>query len=529
MGRDDAPSAAFQKPGVPLTIRRGRSFPRASGFIPIWVPSLNFDENDDSLRAMSLVGILTLIAISNRLGAAKSAFLKAKVCIMITRPKKWIREIGGAMSWAAASTALEIGDIRVEEWRMTLVPFRQTVDIAPPSVTKTSCETELKEGTPDWRGPFLLPGPDWAFRGLHVETLEAVLADDPSVRLEIGRDFALDPDWASVAALPFGRSPAGTKVRFSYGYGLSRIDLLAQSPDGRAVWIQGIEHKSQPRLPVPPPGYTPLLSVVLPNYARALTPDMICILDPSYDGVPPIARAEHVAGLRAKLESDAPVTMIFFGDSITVQPAADFLDGKGNYVDQFAAWLRERYPQREVVVTGRNETAESRTRRTVVVKAGVGGDDIAGGGRRLESDVLSRRPDLLVVMFGINDENRSASGGNVVPPPVFRANLTYIVKAVRSMGAAVIVMTPGMKNPYWSATTGNIAEYAEAARAVAQEQGVCLVDNYRAWEQIRKRGYTPMVLLGNCINHPVDIAHDQMFRGLRAALETSVGAAFPQQ
>jgi lysophospholipase L1-like esterase len=441
---------------------------------------------------------------------------------MIATWGRWLCGLGGLIVFGGAmAAALELEDLRVEGWRLTVVPLGQTVVIEPPSLKEAACETVLKEGTPGWHGPFLLPGSAWAFRALRVETLEAVLADDPSVRLEAGRDFALDPDWGAVAALPGSAYPPGTKVRLSYRYGLSRIDLVERTPDGRLNVVRGIEDKSQPRLPTGTSGHIPLLSVALPNHARALAPEMLCVLDPTHDGVPPVARAERLAGVSEKLASDAPVTMVFFGDSITVQPAGDFRDGRGNYVDRFAAWLREAYPRRETIVAERTESVEPRPGRVIVVKAGVGGDDTERGLKRLESDVLARRPDLVAVMFGVNDENRAAAGGNVVPPPVFRRNLTRMVKEAGAAGAAVIVITPGMKNPEWSATTGNIAEYAEVARDVAAEQSVCLVDNHRAWELVRKRGYTPMVLLGNCINHPVDLAHEQMFLGLRAALEAA--------
>ncbi len=408
-------------------------------------------------------------------------------------------------------------DFRVEGWRVTLAPLGQTVELEPIPLMKGAAETALQAGEPGWRGPFLLPGPAWAFRALREKSLEASLADDPETRLQPGADFALDPNWAAVAALPDSKYGPGTRVRFSYQYGLSRIDLIERARDGRIHVVKGIADKSQPRIPMATPGRTPLATVVIPNYADALTPDMVNVLDPAWDGVPPVARREHLDDFRRKLASDAPVTIVCFGDSITVQPQSDFKDGRGNYVDRLAAWLRTEYPQREVIVAGREEPAEARPGQVVVVKAGVGGDTTAGGLKRLEKDVLARKPDLVTVMFGVNDENRRGDS-NAVPPAEFRGNLERIVQAALDAGGAVIVLTPGMKNPGWSATVGNMAEFAEAARAVAAEKQICLVDNYYAWELVGKRGYSSMVFLGNCINHPVDLAHEQKFWGLRSAI-----------
>lgn len=425
--------------------------------------------------------------------------------------------MGLMVSGSARAAELGPDDIRVEGWRVTLAPFAQTVELDSIPLVNGEAETELKEGLPGWRGPFLLPGPAWAYRALRATSLNAALAADPATRLTPGVDFALDPDWAAVAALHGSAYGPGTRVKFKYSYGLSRIDRIELAPDGRIHVVKGVADKSQPRIPPATPGRKSLATVVIPNYADALTADMVNILDPAWDGVPPVARREHLDEFRRKLASDAPVTIVCFGDSITVQPERDFKDGRGNYVDRLAAWLRAEYPAREVVVIGREEPAEARPRRTLVVKAGVGGDTTAGGLRRLEKDVLARRPDLVTVMFGVNDENRRGDG-NAVPPAEFRANLDRIVQSAMDAGSAVIVLTPGMKNPGWSATVGNMVEYAEAARAVAAERRVCLVDNYRAWERVGKRGYSPMVFLGNCINHPVDLAHEQKFWGLRSAI-----------
>jgi hypothetical protein len=121
-------------------------------------------------------------------------------------------------------------------------------------------------------------------------------------------------------------------------------------------------------------------------------------------------------------------------------------------------------------------------------------------------------------MLGVNDENRK-DGGNGVPPEAYKKNLDEIARKIQASGSLVVFMTPSMKNLNWDGTVGNMAEYAKAMREVAQAHNACLVDNYRAWELLPKRGYNYMVFLGNCINHPVDLGHDLMFRGLKAAFQ----------
>jgi acyl-CoA thioesterase I len=158
----------------------------------------------------------------------------------------------------------------------------------------------------------------------------------------------------------------------------------------------------------------------------------------------------------------------------------------------------------------------------VVVKAGVGGDCTRDGLKRIDTDVLAHHPDLVVIMFGANDENRAETGNNV-PVAEYRQNLATMVASIRQAGGEPVLMTTSMKNLRWIGTVGNLNEYAAAVRSLAAEQKVCLVDNFRAWELLPTRGYNYMILLDSCINHPNDLGHEVFFAGLRAAFEA--GAA----
>lgn len=433
----------------------------------------------------------------------------------------------GILATASGAAPLGPQDISVDGWRLSIASLGQNVELAPLSRVAATHEAELPAGVPGWRGPLLLPGPAWVYAALCVDTLKATLANDPKTALELGKDFVLDPAWAAVAAAPGGAHPPGARVRFAYEYALSRIDLVERTSDGRLVVVQGAEHKSQPRLPQGTPGNVPLVAVYLPNSATSLASAHVLRIDPEYDGVPPIARADRLAPLKAKLAGDAPATIVFLGDSITAQPPRDFRDGQGSFVDRFTVWLREAYPARSVVSTRRSERVEPRPGQTVVVMSGVGGDDSGRGLARLDAEALAHAPDLVVAMFGVNDENRAAAGGNAVPVERYRANLAEMLRRVRAAGGELLLMTPSMKNPDWSVTSGTMAEYAQAMRDLAEEAGSPLVDAYRAWELLPARGYHPMVFLGNCINHPVDLGHDLFFRGLRAAFGGDVAAAVP--
>ncbi len=415
---------------------------------------------------------------------------------------------------------LKSEDINLQDWQLTVKPLGQTVEIDPLTLKSYTHQAELPAGTPGWRGPLLLPGPAWAYRALREETLEVTLADDDQKRLQRDKDFALDVNWAAVAALEGGSVPVGTKIKLTYKYGLSRIDLVELTPEGKLVVVKGTEDKSQPPMPAPTPGNKLLATVYLPNYARCLTMDMVNLVDPDYDGVPPVIGSEHLQKVRQKLKDGQATTIVFFGDSITAQQMKDFRDGKGSFVDRFVTYLKETYPQADVVLTSAAEPVAAKAGQIVVVKAGVGGSDTRRAvGGRLEREVLPHKADLVVIMFGVNDENRTASGGNSVPVDQYKANLEKMVDELHAAGSQALIMTTSMKNLGWTSTVGNLDAYAAAARQVAADKKLCLVDNFAAWQQLPKRGYNYMVLLGNCINHPVDVGHEIFFSGLKAALE----------
>jgi lysophospholipase L1-like esterase len=91
---------------------------------------------------------------------------------------------------------------------------------------------------------------------------------------------------------------------------------------------------------------------------------------------------------------------------------------------------------------------------TRIVNAGQSGDTTAAALARLDSDVLSRDPKVVIVLLGGNDYLRR------VPPEQTFANLEKIVDRIRRRGAAVILVGVSvglLSDPYAS-------EYTAVAR-----------------------------------------------------------------
>lgn len=415
----------------------------------------------------------------------------------------------------ASAAPLSVSDIQLDGMKITIQSAKQTVEIAPLKVEQGKFVTVPYAGDPSWSDGTRLPGMGWSFGRLKPGSLKACLEADPTVALVEGKDYLVDKGWGTVGSLSGGKCE-GAMVRFEYEHTLTRLDLVEQAADGSISVKTGKPHISRPILPAVTPGSTPLMGVYLPSYAASLTMDNINIIDASYSGIPPVTGTEHLAGVKAKLAAGKPVTIAFLGDSISAQGEGDFKDRKGNFVDRFTAHMTSAFPKAKVVVTSREKTVPASDGQIVIVKAGVPGDTSSMGLARIETDVLAHKPDAVVIMFGVNDENGKI-GKNSVSVSDYKRNLETMADLIRAAGGATLIMTTSMKNRNWTATAGNLDEYAAAARTVAKEKNACLVDNFAAWELLPKLGYNYMIYLGTCINHPIDLAHQLFVEGLKSA------------
>lgn len=96
--------------------------------------------------------------------------------------------------------------------------------------------------------------------------------------------------------------------------------------------------------------------------------------------------------------------------------------------------------------------------------------------RRLDK-ILSvmKKGDYLFIQFGHNDQKDKAPGSG--PFTSYKANLKHYVEAARSKGGIPVIVTP-MERRRWlgDQPQPTLADYAEAGRQVASEEGVPLID-----------------------------------------------------
>jgi lysophospholipase L1-like esterase len=122
------------------------------------------------------------------------------------------------------------------------------------------------------------------------------------------------------------------------------------------------------------------------------------------------------------------------------------------------------------------------------INAGKGGHSSPMGLRRIETDVLAHKPDVVVVMFGTNDL-RADSERVFVPVKKYKENLQSIVASCRKHGAKVVLCTlpPINEEKFFTrhecgpfeamgGFSSVVQSYRNAAREVAKEIDVPLVE-----------------------------------------------------
>lgn len=126
-----------------------------------------------------------------------------------------------------------------------------------------------------------------------------------------------------------------------------------------------------------------------------------------------------------------------------------------------------------------------------VINAGIGGNTSAQGLARLDRDVLSHRPQGVILLFGTNDSVLTAPGKYRVPVEQFQQNLRTMAQRCRRQDAAVVLCTlPAIDpepyfsrhpKPYYDAEGGLeeiVGRYRAAALQLAREMDIPVVDLY---------------------------------------------------
>ena len=192
----------------------------------------------------------------------------------------------------------------------------------------------------------------------------------------------------------------------------------------------------------------------------------------------------ELSAVRQKLAMKQPVKIVCLGDSVT--GIYYHTGGRRAYPEMLEIALRQVAPEAEISV----------------INAGISGNSTIDALKRLQKDVLDHRPDVVTVMFGLNDMAR-------VPENDFQANLEQIIAQCRGVNAAVILCTPNGVINTSGRPIDKLLEYNNVLKEVGRQQRVPVSDVYAAYELIRQADPVAWRLLLSDEIHPNMDGHQQ--------------------
>lgn len=156
--------------------------------------------------------------------------------------------------------------------------------------------------------------------------------------------------------------------------------------------------------------------------------------------------------------------IVFLGDSITQAGA-----GPNGYISMLRTMLHEKHPDLGLECIG----------------AGISGNKVPDLQKRVERDVIAKKPTIVVIYIGINDvwhgEKDPARGTD---PERFTAGLKEVIGKITAAGERVILCTPtliGEKKNGANSLDAKLDQYADLSRGLAKELNLPLCDLRKAF------------------------------------------------
>ena len=150
--------------------------------------------------------------------------------------------------------------------------------------------------------------------------------------------------------------------------------------------------------------------------------------------------------------------IIFFGDSITQQGAE-----RGGYITRIDSLCK---------LAGKTADFE-------FIGSGISGNKVYDLYLRLEDDVLTRDPNVVVIYIGVNDVWHKVSAGTGTDADKFERFYSAILKQLKDKNIKAVLCTPaviGEKTDFTNQQDGDMNRYANIVRTLAQKNNLPLVD-----------------------------------------------------
>ena len=150
--------------------------------------------------------------------------------------------------------------------------------------------------------------------------------------------------------------------------------------------------------------------------------------------------------------------VVFFGDSITQAGV-----GPTGFITKLDSMIKQKGLGNDYELAG----------------AGVSGNKVYDLYLRMETDVLDKNPDVVIIYVGINDVWHKASSGTGTDADKFEKFYRAIIKKLTDKNIKVIVCTPsviGERNDYSNQQDGDLNRYSFIIRSIAKDLSLTVCD-----------------------------------------------------
>lgn len=118
------------------------------------------------------------------------------------------------------------------------------------------------------------------------------------------------------------------------------------------------------------------------------------------------------------------------------------------------------------------------------IGAGIGGNKVYDLYLRLEEDVLSKNPDVVIIYIGVNDVWHKRSHGTGTDADKFEKFYTAIIKKLQERNITIALCTPaaiGEKTDFSNELDGDLNYYSNIIRSLAKKHNIPLIDLRQAF------------------------------------------------
>lgn len=187
----------------------------------------------------------------------------------------------------------------------------------------------------------------------------------------------------------------------------------------------------------------------------------------------------------ALLEAGKPTTIVCLGDSVT--GVYYHTGGRRAYPEMLQIAISKCYADSQVSV----------------INSGISGQTTADGIGRLQEAVLDHEPDLVTLMYGLNDMTR-------LSPSAFHDNLVRIVEACQAAGAEVLLCTPNAIEETEARPVERLEVYVQVILSLGKELNIPVADVYNDFQALKTQDNTAFALLLSDPIHPNMDGHKRM-------------------